>query len=89
MIRHLLADSLTVWKVRGSVTREREGVVIHADGHPVVRVAPGYASRWVVQSENGAARPCASIVGALSAVREVLGVSGGVALYITPRRTDA
>ena len=89
MIRNLLASSLIVWKVSGNVEHDGEGIVIRAVGRPAVRVGPGRSSRWIVQPEDGPPQQCASIVGALTAVREALGVSGGPALRIAPSRRQA
>lgn len=88
MIRSLLADSLAVWKLRGSVTEDDKGVLIRIDGGPTVRVASGHRIRWIVQSEGDSPRDCSSIVGVLSAVREALAVSGGPALRISPAPSE-
>ena len=81
MIRALLADSLALWQVPGEVEVEGEAVVVRAAGR-VIRVLPGRASRWAVSVDGGGGRPCASIAGVLSAVREQVEVAGGAALRI-------
>jgi hypothetical protein len=89
VIGSLLADSLTLWKLRGSVTEDVDGVVIRVEGSPTLRVVSGQPVRWSVRVEGGPPRYCTSIVGLLSAVREELGVSGGPALRIAPARSEA
>lgn len=99
-IRALLADSLTLWKVRGDVTPGAPPVdaVIHAEDGTVVWVEPALASEspirwWVRWHAPGAAaraspvprsRPCTSAVGLLRTVREVLGAESGYTLRIAP-----
>jgi hypothetical protein len=89
MIRDLLTSSLIVWKVSGNVECDGEDIVIRPIARPAVRIGPGRSSRWIVQPEDGPPHQCASIVGALTAVREALGVSGGPALRIGPSRREA
>jgi len=88
VIRALLEDSLALWQVPGAVEEEGEAVVVRAAGR-VIRVLRGRASRWAVAMDGGGGRPCASIVGVLSAVREQIEVASGAALRIAPGRSAA
>jgi hypothetical protein len=85
VIQSVLADSLVIWKIDGTVEKEGDGFAIRIGSRSVAHVGPGRASRWLVRSEEGE-REYASIVGALSAVREVLEVSAGPRLRIAPVR---
>lgn len=98
--RALLADSLTVWHVRGTVKagEPSEVAVIQAEDGTVVRVERALDSErpvrwWVRWRELNAAaqgadasrsRPCTSAVGLLRTVREALGAEGGPRLRIGP-----
>ena len=98
--RTLLADSLAVWHVRGTVQagEPSEVAVIHAEDGTIVRVERALDSErpvrwWVRWHELNAAaqgagasrsRPCTSAVGLLRAVREALGAEGGRRLRIGP-----
>ena len=84
-IRAFLADSLVLWRVSGTVETGEAPVVavIRATDGMVVsieRPAEGMPFRWLVRSHR--ARPCASIVGLLNAVRSALGVERGSAVRI-------
>jgi hypothetical protein len=85
VIRGLLEESLALWRVPGAVEAHGEGALVRAAGR-VVRIARGRASRWAVSVDGGGERPCASIAGVLSAVRELLEVTGGTRLRIAPGR---
>ena len=99
-VRAFLADSLALWRVDGSVEaghapvvaaiRAQSGVTISIE-RPVGEDMP---FRWLVHSRGGTdgsgnpaterTRPCASLVGLLNAVRDVLGVDRGSALRVAP-----
>jgi hypothetical protein len=95
--RALLAQSLAVWRVSGTVEAGEPPVVavIHGDG-TVVRVEIAAESEcpirwWVRWHASDAApnavprcRPCASTVGLLRTVREALNIEGGSSLRIAP-----
>ncbi len=87
-MRELLEDSLVRWRVRGRVEVAGEGAVLRCDGGRVARVAPGRAARWEVRFGTGLPRECASVAGVLSAVRDLLEVSGGLGLRIAPLRGE-
>jgi hypothetical protein len=102
--RALLADSLAVWHVCGTVQagEPSEVAVIHAEDGTVVRVERALDSErpvrwWVRWHEFNAAahgadasrsRPCTSAVGLLRAVREALGAEGGRRLRIGPSASE-
>jgi hypothetical protein len=88
VIGALLEDSLALWQVPGAVEEEGEAVVVRAAGREI-RVLRGRASRWAVCVDGGGGRPCASIVGVLSTVREQVDVAGGAALRIAPALSAA
>lgn len=84
-ISAFLADTLVLWRVSGTVETGEAPVVAvirAAEGTVVTieRPAEGMPFRWIVRS--GRARPCASIVGLLNAVRGALGVEHGSAVRI-------
>lgn len=84
-IRTFLADSLLLWRVNGTVEAGNALViaVIRATDGTIVsieRPPEGIPFRWLVRSDR--ARPCASIVGMLNAVRSALGVERGSAVRI-------
>lgn len=84
-VRTFLADSLLLWRVSGTVETGEAPVVVvirAADGTlvSIERPAEGMPFRWIVRSDR--ARPCASIVGLLNAVRSALGVERGSAVRI-------
>lgn len=98
--RALLADSLTVWRVRGDVAPGEPPAVavIRAEDGTVVWVEPALASEspirwWVRWQAPGAAahaspaprsRPCTSVLGLLRTVRHALGAESGYTLRIAP-----
>ena len=95
-MRDLLADSLALWGVAGTVEAGEAPLVavIRADSGAIVwveRPPPGgIALRWLVRAPgNGHARPCASLVGLLNGIRNALGVERGGALRIAPAPADA
>ena len=91
-VRELLADSLALWRVAGTVVAGDAPVVavIRAADGAVVRierpVEVDMPFRWLVRSTDNAdrARPCASLVGLLNAVRSALNVDRGGAVRIAP-----
>jgi hypothetical protein len=85
VIGGLLEESLKLWRVAGAVEADGEGALVRAAGR-VVRITRGRASRWVVSVDGEDARTTASVVGVLSAVREILGVSRGTQVRIAPGR---
>ena len=101
-VRALLAESLAVWRVGGSVAAGEPPVaaVVHGES-TVVRVEIAAESEnpirwWVRWHDAGAAaggaprsRPCASVVGLLRAVRDALNVEGSRRLRIAPSAADA
>ena len=96
-VRDLLADSLALWRVTGTVEAGELPVVavIRTDAGAIVRVErPVQADmpfRWLVRARGGGsqhARPCASLVGLLNGIRKALGVERGGALRIAPAPTD-
>ena len=89
MIRGVLEDSLVLWKVQGIIEAEGNGFLISAESGIVVRIAPGCRSRWMVSDAGGGERECASVVGALSAIRERLEVSAGATLRFASTRRGA
>ena len=95
--RELLADSLALWRVAGTVEAGEPPIVavIRCDADAIVRVErPAQAElpfRWLVRSRGGGsehARPCASLVGLLNGIRNALGVERGAALRIAPAPSD-
>jgi hypothetical protein len=84
-MRELLEETLALWQVEGAVEERGEGALVRAAGR-VVRVTRGRASRWAVVGDDGYERPTASVVGVLSAVREILGVTSGTQVRIAPGR---
>lgn len=88
----LLAGSLVLWDVRGWVIMHGpEKAVVHTESGAQIRVArfpAGHPMRWRVEGDSQA-RSCLSIVGALGAVREMLGVTAGPGLRLAPVRSDA
>lgn len=89
VLRGVIEDSLVLWKVQGTIEAEGDGFLISAGSGIVVRIAPGRRSRWVVSDAGGGERECASVVGALSAIRERLEVSAGATLRFAPARRGA
>jgi len=89
VIRSLLEDSLVLWKLRGRVEKDGDAFLICSESGSVVRIAPGRRSRWLVSDAECGERECASMVSALSAIRERLDVSEGLVLRIAPGRRDA
>jgi hypothetical protein len=89
-LRGLLRDCLTLWDVDARVAATDDGMTIDApDGRYILqRAAPEMRPvRWLVQTPARAAagrpaRAAPSIVAALSALRNALGVSGGTTLRI-------
>lgn len=92
-LRLLLRDCLLLWDVDGKVTAGDDGLTIDTpDGqYNLQRAAPDLRPvRWLLQTPTRAAagrppRAAPSIVAALSALRNALGVSGGSALRIGPQ----
>jgi hypothetical protein len=94
----LLAESLVVWQVDGTITAGKYPVVaeIHGEAAVVqVEIASQSESpiRWWVRwtgsnapaaGDGPRSRPCTSTVGLLRGVREALGADGGRALRIAP-----
>jgi hypothetical protein len=103
-IRELLADTLALWRVDGTVEPGEAPVVAlvrAADGTTVWVERPGghdLPLRWLVrwraadEAPGGAreARPraCASLVGLLNAMRGALGVDRGNPVVIAPAPSD-
>ena len=92
-VREFLADSLALWMVEGTVETGARPVVavIHASGGTTVWIERpaenGVPWRWFVRwrspdMRDARARPCASLVGMLNAVRGALGVEHGSALRV-------
>ena len=99
-VREFLADSLALWMVEGTVEAGALPVVavIHACGGTTVWIEhPGGNEvpwRWFVRwrspdMRDERARPCASLVGLLNAVRGALGVARGSALQIAAAPASA
>lgn len=100
-VRAFLVDSLALWKVEATVEAGASpaAAVIRSSRGATVRVERAAGDdvewRWFVHwHEPGMrqerSRPCASVVGLLSAVRAALGVERGNALRITsPPAPDA
>lgn len=99
-VRALLADSLALWQVAGTVDAGAPPAfaVIRACGGATVwvegPVGHGMPGRWFVRWRSPGmpaerSRPCASLVGMLNAVRGALGVDRGSALRIAPAPADA
>ena len=96
-VRDFLADSLALWRVAGTV---EAGVrptvaVIRADDGAIVWVERSAQEdmpfRWLVRSRLAGAeraRPSASLVGLLNAIRTALGVDRGAAVRIAPAPAD-
>lgn len=77
-LRDLLADSLALWGVAGTVRVAADGVAIEADvARLIVTPAePGNGPiRWWV-TRDGHRRPCPSVLGLLRTLRNALGVPG-------------
>lgn len=96
-VRDFLADSLALWHVAGTVEAGELPIVavIRADTDAIVWVErPAQADmpfRWLVRSRGSGserARPCASLVGLLSGIRNALGVERGGAVRIAPAPPD-
>jgi hypothetical protein len=92
-VREFLADSLALWRVEGTVEAGAlpAVAVIHASGGTTVWIERpagiDVSWRWFVRwrspdMRDERARPCASLVGLLNAVRGALGVERGNALRI-------
>lgn len=97
-LRALLADSLALWRVEGTVEAGVEpcvAVVRAADGTLIwiERAAAGIPFRWqtrwrAVRDGEGRhreahPRPCSSLVGVLNAMRLALNVERGSAIRVT------
>lgn len=91
-MRKFLAESLVVWRVRGSVTAGASPaeILVHAGDEVVVRVEPAQPTespirwwvRWQAPGAQPHSRPCTSTVGLLRTVREAIGAEGGYHLRI-------
>ena len=93
VLREFIVDSLALWRVAGSVEAGDAPAVavIRAAGGAIVRIerpaAVDVPYRWLVRSANSGAeraRPCASLVGLLNALRSALDVDCGSAVRIAP-----
>ena len=94
-VRDFLADSLALWRVAGTVDAGElpTVAVIRAGSGAIICVErpleEGMPFRWLVRARGaGSARPCASLVGLLNAVRNALDVDRGGALRIAPAPAD-
>jgi len=88
-VRAFLADTLILWRVRGTVEAGVAPVVavIRNDKGATISVersSPPF--RWLVRAQRP--RPCASLVGLLGALRAALGVERGSALRIAPAQPE-
>ena len=90
-VRAFLADSLALWRVAGTVDAGEPPTVavIRTEAGAIVSVErPAQADmpfRWIVRARGSErARPCASLVGLLNGLRNVLGVERGAAVRIAP-----
>ena len=99
-LRAFLADSLDLWRVRGTVDagvapavaeiRASDGTIVSVE-----RIADKTIPfRWMVRRRRPGApheerpRPCGSLVGVLGALRTALGVDRGSPLRIAPSPVD-
>jgi hypothetical protein len=99
LLRTLMKDSLTVWKVRGDVTSGNPpaDVVINAEGGIVVSVEPAPVEdspirwwvRWDTPGNASRSRPCTSVVGLLRTVRDAVDAERGYRLRIAPGPAEA
>ena len=99
-VRDLLADSLALWRVAGTVEAGEGQVlaVVRAGDGTIVWVerpcGQGLPCRWLVRWRGAGDAPgaprevrpraCASLVGMLNAMRGALGVDRGSAVRIAP-----
>jgi hypothetical protein len=92
-VRDFLADSLALWRVAGTVEAGETPtvIVIRTGDGAIVRVErparEDMPFRWLVRSgdaSTGSARPCASLLGLLNALRNAFGVERGGAVRIAP-----
>jgi len=69
----LLAQSLTAWRVAGSVARGSDGALVIGGGRKDIRIdrAPHVMFRWMV-TVDGRQRPAISLLAVLRQVREAL-----------------
>lgn len=99
-MREFLADSLALWKLEAAVETGVSPLVavISVSGGATVWIerptADDVAWRWFVRwrapgMQEERSRPCASLVGLLSALRGALGVERGNALRIAPPAPNA
>src|SRR5688572_29710326 len=91
-----LAESFELWGVRATVEPAEAPIVaaIHASDGSVISVEritqEGMPFRWIVRrrgandAADGRQRPCGSLVGVLSAIRNALGVDRGNPVRIAP-----
>ena len=99
-LRALLADSLDLWRIDGTVKagvapavaeiRTHDGTVVSVE-----RIRDGAMPfRWMVRARRPGgtpaerARPCGSLVGVLGALRGALGVNRGTPVRIAPSPLD-
>ena len=96
-VREFLADSLALWRVAGTVEAGEPPVVavIRAGAGAIICVERPLQEdmpfRWLVRARGPGtehARPCASLVGLLNAIRRALGVERGAAVRIAPASAD-
>jgi len=79
-LRGLVADTVAVWGGAGLVSWEGDALrVAAADGRAACIVAEG-PLRWLLTVEGRRARPCASVVALLAALRDAVGPERAPAL---------
>jgi hypothetical protein len=72
-VRELLVESVTAWRVAGSVERATDGALVIGGSRKDIRVerVPHTMFRWMV-TVDGRKRPAISLVAVLRQVREAL-----------------
>ena len=89
-LRSLLRDCLHLWDVKGLIVAAEDGMAIETNAGRFVlqRASPEIRPvRWLLQTPERAAagrppRAAPSIVAALSALRNAMGVAGGASLRV-------
>ena len=82
MMQTLLADTLALWGVDATLATDGARISIIIGGSSIATVSPGRGARWLVCSADGE-HECISVTGALSALRQALGVDSGARLRVT------